>query len=352
MHEAMHICCSARPPRAATVPKEKAVCPASHPVISNDRQHLRLCSDCEDGICAPFRSSSVSICCHSSTTFCGPGSSVEMDGLLARDCAKVPCSEGYECSLSPFGSRVCCSLAECSSGKRARAICAGGCRKDEKCETIYGQRWCCPIVVPKRCPDNRASNGATCSQFSRECSAGYECEESDDQSGYLCCEIVEPSAQVPCAARARTFTKSPPTTLIPPAEVLSIAAIPITSPMVVFPPSPTISLSEPKCYGDAVPMLMDGEFLRCPQIGAPCPKAGYACQATLNGLYCCPMEEVFHETSTLQTIISSSDAPEKCTDCDNRNVEQPPPTCPFAFREARHETSDEIKTCTGFLDFT
>lgn len=46
-------------------------------------------------MCVPFRSSSVSVCCHSSTTFCGEGSTVEIDGLLARDCSKLPCSQGY-----------------------------------------------------------------------------------------------------------------------------------------------------------------------------------------------------------------------------------------------------------------
>ncbi|VDM80539.1 unnamed protein product [Strongylus vulgaris] len=127
---------------------------ASHPVISNDRQHLRLCSECQNGVCTPFRSSDISVCCHSSSAFCGPGSSVELDGLLARDCSKLPCSQGYECSLAPSGGRVCCSLAECPNGQRARSVCAAGCRRDEKCELIHGQRWCCPALTQK-CPDGR-----------------------------------------------------------------------------------------------------------------------------------------------------------------------------------------------------
>uniref|UniRef100_A0A158P7U7 CC domain-containing protein n=1 Tax=Angiostrongylus cantonensis TaxID=6313 RepID=A0A158P7U7_ANGCA len=163
--EGMYMCCKARPSHSPPVPPEKSVCPASHPVISNNRQQLRLCSDCQKGVCAPFRTSNVSICCHSFTTFCGPGSTVEMDGLLARDCSRIPCSVGYgtflrtttsrfECSLAPFGNRVCCSLADCPSGERARAVCAAGCRKDETCVVIHDQRWCCP-KVKKECPNNR-----------------------------------------------------------------------------------------------------------------------------------------------------------------------------------------------------
>ncbi|KAK6751669.1 hypothetical protein RB195_003218 [Necator americanus] len=283
--EGMHICCSLKPPRIARIPPERAICPASHPVISNDRQHLRLCSQCQNGICTPFRSSDVSICCHSSSAFCGPGSNIEMDGLLARDCSKLPCSEGYECSLAPSGSRVCCSLAECSSGQRARAVCAAGCRRDEECEVINGQRWCCP-ATPKRCPGNALSNGAQCSSESPTCDEGFECRESMDRNGFLCCQIPEVKKSV----------------------------------------------------------------------------AGYICQAGNDGLYCCPLDveiDMFEETTAVPyqpTLLKL--LPEKpCKNCGSKEMqtattEQPIPKCPFAFREARFETRDEIKTCIGLLDFT
>ncbi|XGW25968.1 hypothetical protein V3C99_006964, partial [Haemonchus contortus] len=351
--EGMYICCSARSSRSAPKLSERPVCPASHPVISSVRQHLRLCSDCKDGVCAPFRASSISICCHSSETFCGPGSSVEMDGLLARDCSKLPCSEGYECSLTPKGNRVCCSFAECPNGQRARAICAEGCSIDETCENIYGQRWCCPIVRERQCPDNRLSNGADCSLTSPMCTDGYECMESDDQTGHLCCEIEDEPVRSTVTVRAKTFTKSPVVVTFAPPDAVTIAALPATSSLVVFPPSQLISEpNEPKCFGDTAPMVMEGEYLRCPQIGAPCPKAGYSCQATLEGLFCCPMEMITPETVTFPSLTLPTVPPAECIDCDNNVTEPPTPRCPFAFKEARHETTDEIKTCAGFLDFT
>ncbi|KAK6751670.1 hypothetical protein RB195_003218 [Necator americanus] len=341
----MHICCSLKPPRIARIPPERAICPASHPVISNDRQHLRLCSQCQNGICTPFRSSDVSICCHSSSAFCGPGSNIEMDGLLARDCSKLPCSEGYECSLAPSGSRVCCSLAECSSGQRARAVCAAGCRRDEECEVINGQRWCCP-ATPKRCPGNALSNGAQCSSESPTCDEGFECRESMDRNGFLCCQIPEVKKSVVSLIKGRPNSKRP-NEWIPPTTL---------------PPAPVTSESTSQCGSGVLPLLVNGEYLRCPQLGAPCPRAGYICQAGNDGLYCCPLDveiDMFEETTAVPyqpTLLKL--LPEKpCKNCGSKEMqtattEQPIPKCPFAFREARFETRDEIKTCIGLLDFT
>ncbi|WKY08070.1 hypothetical protein Q1695_007513 [Nippostrongylus brasiliensis] len=319
---------------------------ASHPVISSGLQNIRLCSECENGVCAPFHSSSVSICCQSSTAFCGPGSEVEMDGMLARDCSKMPCSAGYECSLAPYGDRVCCSLAQCSSGKRARAICAAGCRQDEVCEVIHAQRWCCPMSQ-RRCPRNRLSNGAVCSSTDSYCDDGYECVESNDRTGYLCCKIVE--KRVTPIPRAKMFSLStslptyPTTTEFTPIEV-------------TFAPAPVISSITPQCFDDNVPLMVDGEFMACPQINAPCPKAGFTCQAVVGGLYCCPMdaeeEEEYPESTESPTILMTSSTPKDCTGCEPTTTERPTPRCPYAFREARRATTDEIKTCIGFLDFS
>ncbi|EPB67090.1 hypothetical protein ANCCEY_13819 [Ancylostoma ceylanicum] len=235
-----------------TVQKDTNVCPVlkRECTFAVRRNRLGLLESRRSRhVCTPFRSSDISICCHSSSAFCGPGSSVEMDGLLARDCSKIPCSEGYECSLAPSGSRVCCSLAACYSGQRARAVCAAGCRRDESCEVINGQRWCCPAVA-KRCPGN---------------------------------------------------------------------------------------------------------------------VAGYTCQIASGGLYCCPLDveiDIVEETTTVPSVSLRKIRPEKpCKECRSKGflttpttttttTEQPIPRCPFAFREARIETTDEIKTCIGFLDFS
>ncbi|CAJ0603564.1 unnamed protein product [Cylicocyclus nassatus] len=352
--DGMHICCSSKPPRVARVPPEQTVCPASHPVISNDRHHLRLCSECQNGVCTPFRSSDISVCCHSSSAFCGPGSSVELDGLLARDCSKFPCSEGYECSLAPSGSRVCCSLADCSNGQRARAVCAAGCRRDEKCEVILGQRWCCP-TVPSRCPDGRKS-GSSCSPIASTCDEGYECMENEKRDDYICCQISSSKKDFMSLIKAVKLSKRP----LPTSAFTTYA--PLVETTTTFPSSG----QRLRCGEDVLPLLIDGEYLRCPQLGAPCPRAGYTCQVGIGGLFCCPLDvevvEVEEETNVEKetTTISSPSITGRKTEISCRGclekvtttTEQPIPKCPFAFREARAETTDEIRKCVGFLDFS
>ncbi|VDP22314.1 unnamed protein product [Heligmosomoides polygyrus] len=178
----------------------------------------------------------------------------------------------YECSLSPFGSRICCSLAECSSGGRARAICAAGCRQDEVCEEILDQRWCCP-VAQKRCPANRRSasstsvnvnrdnfrnsmdkcvsscgsgtyeineekkpcgtafeptNGVACSPAAPNCDVGFECELSEGQQGHLCCETDEQEHITPIP-RAKKFSSS---------TLKSTTALTIAPMLITLAPSP------------------------------------------------------------------------------------------------------------------
>ncbi|KJH47291.1 hypothetical protein DICVIV_06647 [Dictyocaulus viviparus] len=335
--EGMHICCRAKPNRVSALSAENQS--SSNQSQSSTTETLLRMSEWvavmnSIKVCAPFRKSAVSICCHSFTTLCGPGSTVEMDGLLARDCSNVPCSVGFECSLTPFGDRVCCSLAECSNGQRARAVCAGGCRNDEICEVIQQQRWCCPIVktITRKCPDNRVSNGAICSPSSPICDDGYECEESFDQEGYLCCQNGQLSTTT-LSSWVKTFTNDQ-----------TMAATSSTN-------DPIISVRLHKCHNGANPLMIDGEYLKCPELGAPCPKAGYTCQFGDGGLYCCPLNVIdILEASTVSIFTPPTESSENCRECV---PEQPPaPKCPFAFREARSQTSDEFKTCIGLLDFS
>ncbi|KAK5970690.1 hypothetical protein GCK32_020785, partial [Trichostrongylus colubriformis] len=96
-----------------------------------------------------------------------------MDGLLARDCSKLPCSEG---------------------------------------------------------------NGASCTPSSPVCDEGYECVESKGQSGYLCCQRVIEQAHYIVTPRARTFTKSFFSTTTPSPPPTTIAPMSVTSEVLVFPP--------------------------------------------------------------------------------------------------------------------
>uniref|UniRef100_A0A1I7WL97 GRANULINS domain-containing protein n=1 Tax=Heterorhabditis bacteriophora TaxID=37862 RepID=A0A1I7WL97_HETBA len=179
---------------------------------------------------------------------------VEMDGLLARDCSKRTCSDGFECSLSPSGARVCCSYAQCSIGVTARAVCAAGCRRNERCEDISGQRWCCPVSeTGLKCPRSTISNGMRCSPSSPFCPTGFVCEGSTEEADeYLCCMI----------------------------EDFTIAPSPLTS---TFPPFSTTTRNlntwkrtattrVPRCSDGSLSLKIDGVFLRCPEAGAPCPK--------------------------------------------------------------------------------
>ena len=59
-------------------------------------------------------------------------------------------------------------------------------------------------------------------------------------------------------------------------------------------------LEDPLCESGVYPLVIDDDYLPCPEEGAPCPRAGYTCQtASNNHMYCCPIpEEVTTEYPT------------------------------------------------------
>ncbi|RCN39688.1 hypothetical protein ANCCAN_14387, partial [Ancylostoma caninum] len=131
--------------------------------------------------------------------------------------------------------------------------------------------------------------GAECSPSSPTCDEGFECRESEGGGGYLCCQIPEQKNTLAGLIKARTFLKRPAPRTVP----------------TTTPPVPITSEPQPRCGQDILPLMMDGEFLRCPQLEAPCPKAGYTCQIADGGLYCCPLDveiDYIEETTTLPSV--------------------------------------------------
>ncbi|CAI4229223.1 unnamed protein product [Auanema sp. JU1783] len=385
----MSICCSEkttrRTPAATLAPialNDNGVCPAGYPVIQREKNHLVLCKDCKDGICVPFRSSDVSVCCQSYGALCGAGSHVQMDGVLARDCSRSPCDRGYECSTTATGSQVCCSYALCPGGRRARSVCAGGCRLDEKCEEIQGQRWCCPLNVRQyQCPDNRASNGEQCSIFNPTCPSDHSCMEAVGGKAFICCEKKE--------SEFTLFPTLPTTQSIPSiftressVSLRRVTPVPTTrSPLKrkselvvsggdddeseeVEDDEEELESEEPICPDGTSPMITDGAYLTCPEEGAPCPRAGYICQTTTNKeLYCCPLDvdNWLVTTTKATTPKSNKKIPKKGSPLSlgpktkpivPMPIESDPPTCWFGHLAARYEHNNEIRRCSGFLDIS
>ncbi|RCN42699.1 hypothetical protein ANCCAN_11339 [Ancylostoma caninum] len=130
------------------------------------------------------------------------------------------------------------------------------------------------------------------------CDDGFECRESEGGGGYLCCQIPGQKNTLAGLVKARTFLKRPTPRTVP----------------TTIPPVPITSEPQPRCGQDILPLMMDGEFLRCPQLEAPCPKAGYTCQIADGGLYCCPLDveiDYIEETTTLPSVPLRKVRPEK-----------------------------------------
>ncbi|VDM83071.1 unnamed protein product [Strongylus vulgaris] len=132
--------------------------------------------------------------------------------------------------------------------------------------------------------------GSKCSPILLTCEEGFECIENESRDDYLCCQIPPIKKEVVSLIKAINFSKLPKPR-IPPTTVAPLF---------------TTSDSRLRCGEDVLPMLLDGEYMRCPQLGAPCPKAGYTCQIGIGGLYCCPLDVELEEetTSTFPPKIS------------------------------------------------
>ncbi|CAD6197010.1 unnamed protein product [Caenorhabditis auriculariae] len=337
--DGMNVCCSSKtektlpskPKGRSSLAKEN-VCPASHPVVANDGTKLVLCADCKKGVCAHFRGSNVDVCCQSHEQVCGVGSTVQMDGAMPRDCSKRPCGPGYECSLTSIGTRTCCSLATCPNGRRARAVCAAGCRRDEKCERVQGQLWCCPQEERQlRCPRGGISTGENCLPNSSLCPFGTTCEESVGGESHLCCR---PATSTP-APFVLTFPPPSTQTLKRKSELQSLLETAQST-------RPPFSIY---CRDGALPLLLDGSIVTCPEVDQPCPKAGFTCQESENedDFLCCPVEE----GPTEERSRPSTDRTAETIKPKSHKM----PTCPFSYSETKNDLNNDIKTCLGLFTF-
>lgn len=119
------------------------------------------------------------------------------------------------------------------------------------------------------------SNGAQCSPISPTCDEGFECTGSEGGDGYLCCQIPEQKNNVASLIKTRTSSKRPTAKTV----ATTVSPVPITR----LETSAILRISErgnyytfrelePRCGQNTLPLLMYGDYLRCPQLGAPCPK--------------------------------------------------------------------------------
>ncbi|GMR36556.1 hypothetical protein PMAYCL1PPCAC_06751, partial [Pristionchus mayeri] len=255
-NDGQYICCARTLSPPSPSPHSKIVrgglspsdvCPSTHPIAMSDpSKGLMLCNDCDQGICVQFRRSSVMICCQSHEEVCGEGSQVEQRGGVSVDCASDECSPGFECTSSSNNQKVCCSRGVCSNGSPSTRSCAGGCLAGENCESIKGDRWCCPSSeeeeeegVDIRCPDGSLPFSSCTLGIANECGRDKSCVELSPSSFHCC-------------------------------------------------PLPKNRGGGTTCPDGSKPLSARNEPLSCPEIGAPCPKIGYSCQSSSRGdLLCC-----------------------------------------------------------------
>ncbi|CAJ0960315.1 unnamed protein product, partial [Mesorhabditis belari] len=363
---AQSICCSAIPPELTRIighrPLE-TVCPADHPVLGFERRGLQVCKNCERGLCVPFRNSEVMICCHSHESLCG----VESE------------------------------------------ICGAGCARFEKCESLAGGRWCCPRGEEEveMCPGEIPTSGI-CSLNHPDCGSGNVCVATESGLGFICCpdpgivsltrllKGMTPLPSPPTTTKAPTIRTFPPFTPPNTKEPISMtfplniqqstkvknnSNKPTKNPRKKLITTTEISTIPIVCPQGGPPMGIQDAFLMCPEIGAPCPRAGYTCQETnIGDYYCCPMgvdewelEELSPKvpkpisTTTaapwlaLLTLLPKSTTTTTTTPSfwlttTSRPIPSTlfprvPAKCPFGHHSII-ELNGELRSCAGWFDFT
>uniref|UniRef100_A0A1I7TFP8 CC domain-containing protein n=1 Tax=Caenorhabditis tropicalis TaxID=1561998 RepID=A0A1I7TFP8_9PELO len=359
--DGMHICCSSKSieksfpktPKSTSVKIEKPpqktissllssdssqICPRSHPIVAHDGRSLVLCKDCVQGVCAKFRTSNVEVCCQNSDDICGQGSQILMDGMVPRDCDKKPCGKGYECSLTPSGLRVCCSLAKCPSGVLARSVCAAGCLKNEKCTEIQNEMWCCPSseeMTSSRpefnCRQGGKGTGEKCDPAFPECSQGALCELNREKTAHICCK------------RFRSRLGNRKTIFPPPFRYTTTTMMPTTTTPEPFPFEVVPNCQDP----DSRPLMENGLPYMCLRIGDPCLRAGYTCQESdIDDVFvCCSVQATQLNRLLPPQIPMITLAPPTTTEEPEEEEEVvKQPTCPFSYMPSKND-HQEVQRC-------
>ncbi|ULU07712.1 hypothetical protein L3Y34_019012 [Caenorhabditis briggsae] len=361
--DGMHICCSSKSnieksfpiskSKVATIstmsmkiekpvrsfpPDSSQICPKSHPIVAHDGKSLVLCKDCVQGVCAKFRTSNVEVCCQNSDDICGPGSQVLMDGMVPRDCDKKPCGKGYECSLTPSGLRVCCSMARCPSGVLARSVCAAGCLRNEKCTEIQNEMWCCPdetIGFVKRneyvCRDGGQSTGEKCDPAFPACSQGALCEINKDKTAHVCCKRY----------RSRLGNRK---TLIPPPFFFTTTTMIPTTTTTTQEPFPFEVV--PNCQdADSRPLMENGLPYMCLRLGDPCLRAGYTCQESdIDDVFVCCSVQSNQLNRLLPPHIPMITSAPTTTSTEEPEEIIAQPSCPFSYMPSKNG-NEEVQRC-------
>ncbi|CAB60767.2 EB domain-containing protein [Caenorhabditis elegans] len=377
--DGMSICCSNRSieksfpitsqlklSKSAPFPKEKPmqkstsslmtsldssqICPKSHPIIAHDGKSLVLCKDCVQGVCAKFRTSNVEVCCQSSDDICGVGSQILMNGLVPRDCNKKPCGMGYECSLTPTGLRVCCSLAQCPSGVFARSVCAAGCLRNEKCMEIQNEMWCCPSEesfgsrIEMVCRNGENGTGEKCDPAFPACSQGAFCELNKEKTAHICCK------------RYKNRLGNSRKTLLPPPFYYTTTTMkaPITIATTTAEPYPFESV--PNCQDpEARPLMENGFPYICDHIGDPCIlRSGYSCQESdIDDVYvCCTIQMNRILPPQIPMIGPFTFMTSSTTTTTEKPIEEEEviaqPTCPFSYMPSKNVNQD-VQRCLSLF---
>ncbi|CAL2033765.1 unnamed protein product [Caenorhabditis brenneri] len=331
---------------ATVIPESSQICPKTHPIVAHDGRSLVLCKDCVQGVCAKFRTSNVEVCCQNSDDICGQGSQVLMDGMVPRDCDKKPCGKGYECSLTPSGLRVCCSLARCPSGVLARSVCAAGCLRNEKCTEIQGEMWCCPAedvmtigsMTQYICRDGGKGTGEKCDPAFPACSQGAVCELNKEKTAHICCK------------RFRSKLGNRKTIFPPPFFYTTTPVMPTTR-------ATTTSTTQepfpfevvPNCQDpDARPLMENGLPYMCVRLGDPCLRAGYTCQESdIDDVFvCCTVSTTQLNRLLPPHIPMITLAPPTTTTEPEEEEEEvvKQPTCPFSYMPSKNDQK-EVQRC-------
>ncbi|KAF1766707.1 hypothetical protein GCK72_006665 [Caenorhabditis remanei] len=314
---------------SSLVPSDSSqICPKSHPIIAHDGRSLVLCKDCVQGVCAKFRTSNVEVCCQNSDDICGPGSQVLMDGMVPRDCDKKACGKGYECSLTPSGLRVCCSLARCPSGVLARSVCAAGCLRNEKCTEIQNEMWCCPseensfsIRREYICREGGKGTGEKCDPAFPACSQGALCELNLENSAHIC--LGNRKTLLPPPYLFTSTTQMPTTT---------------TTTQEPFPFEVVPNCQDP----DSRPLMENGLPYMCLRLGDPCLRAGYTCQESdIDDVFVCCSVQATQLNRLLPPHIPV--IPKTTTEEPSEEIIAQP-SCPFSYMPSKND-HQEVQRC-------
>ncbi|CAI2324410.1 unnamed protein product [Caenorhabditis sp. 36 PRJEB53466] len=327
---------------SSLVPSDSSqICPKTHPIIAHDGKSLVLCKDCIQGVCAKFRTSNVEVCCQSSDDICGAGSQVLMDSLVPRDCSKKPCGKGYECSLTPSGLRVCCSLARCPGGSFARSVCAAGCLRNEKCVPIHDESWCCPAEISVKselslqsnsqfqCKDDGKGTGEKCDPTFPICAQGAVCELNLLENAHICCKRFSKSK----LANRKT--------LLPPLYYTTTPPQITTTTQEPFPVDVVPNCQDPL----ARPLIENGLPYMCIHPGDTCLRAGFTCQESdIDDVFVCCTAQTNRllppQIPTFPLILTSTTASPKTT----TSSEEIGPACPFSYMPSKPD-NQEVQRC-------